>query len=110
MTATYVFAFDMNGFESIVNLTEVDEKHIAAKLADEVVPQDASSIVQFLTLRARFNQERRLEVWALGVDDGITENDLWAWAENDPQDLADKLRSRGHKIFANPPGPKARIV
>ena len=55
--------------------------------------------MHFLELRARYNAQRKMEVWILGVDDGLTEEDLWGWANSDPQSLADALRDRGHSIY-----------
>lgn len=99
MSDTFVFAFSEEGFESIINLTQIDQEYVMAKMAGQPLPQSAGSVCHFLELRGRYNAQRKLEVWALGVDDGLTEEDLWGWANSDPQSLADALRDRGHNIY-----------
>lgn len=100
MTDSFIFVFSEEGFECIVNLSKIDEKYVLAKLADEKLPTSVGHIVHMMEIRARYNQERKMEVWALQATDGITEDDLWAWAKTDPQDLAEKLRDRGVSVFS----------
>lgn len=101
MENTFIFAFDQDGFETIINLTELDMNAVQAKMLGEKAPQTVGSIVHFLQLRARFNGERRMEVWVLGAVEGITETELWEWANTDPQSLVDILRDRGHNIYGH---------
>ena len=99
MTNTFVFAFSEEGFETIINLSELDMEFVQKKMAGETLPQSPGSVLNFLQLRARYNAQRNMEVWALGADDGLTESDLWDWANSDPQGLAEALRDRGHNIY-----------
>jgi hypothetical protein len=96
---TYVFAFGNTGFESIVNLSEIDADEIVAKLADKKPVETVASVVSFLTLRAEFNGQRNMEVWLMGVSRDITDDDLDEWATQNPQDLADQIRLRGTNVY-----------
>lgn len=109
-TQTFIFAFSEEGFESIINLTAMDMAFIQAKMADEKLPQQPGNLVHMLELRARYNAQRKMEVWVLGVDQGLTEEDLWGWAENDPQSLANALRERGHAIYGAEYHSKKKVI
>jgi len=67
----FLFSFDQNGFEAIVNLTEIDEQCVLAKMADETPPQSVGSIISMCQMRARFNQPRNMEVWLAKLDESL---------------------------------------
>ncbi|SRR6056297_1976051 len=92
----FLFSFDQNGFEAIVNLTEIDEQCVLAKMADETPPQSVGSIISMCQMRARFNQPRNMEVWLAKLDESFTEEELLVWAERDPQAVADLARMGEH--------------
>lgn len=88
----FSFSFSREGFESIINLTEVDQEELMAKIEDRKPEQSVGSILTGLKLRAQYNQQRGMEVWLVKLDDHYTEENLWAWAESDPQAVADLAR------------------
>ena len=94
----FVFSFSQEGFEAIVNLTEIDQRMIMAKMADDKLPQSVNSILTMMTMRARYNQQRRMEVWLVKLSEEFTEEELWALAESDPQAAADIARQGEHLI------------
>ena len=106
----FAFAFAQGGFEAIVNLSKLDQEECLAKLADAPKPHNTpGSVIHYLKLRAQFNQQRRFELWTLGVASGLTEADLWDWATQDPQGLADIIRERGVPQFRPAPSENAVI-
>lgn len=92
----FMFSFSQEGFEAIVNLTEIDQQCVMAKLSDTKGPPSVDSILNMVSLRARFNEHRRMEVWMAKLDDSFTEEELWALAEEDPQVVADLARMGEH--------------
>jgi hypothetical protein len=88
----FVFSFSQEGWEAIVNLTEIDEQSVMAKMCDEKPKQTPDSILSMMELRARYNEHRRMEIWLVKLDDSFTEEDLRVWAEEDPQAVADLAR------------------
>lgn len=96
-----MFSFSSEGFECIVNLTEIDQAYLLAKMGgDTTGVQNVNNILSMTKLRAEFNQQQRMEVWLLKIDnDDVTEEDLVAWAERDPQAVADLAR-KGEPLYA----------
>lgn len=99
MANVFAFSFSMEGFEAIVNLTEIDQAYVMAKMAGEKLPTSVSSVIGMMQMRARYNQQRNMEVWLLKLEDDITEEELMAWAEVDPQAVADLAR-KGEAVYS----------
>jgi len=100
----FVFSFSNEGFEAIVNLTEIDQRNIMEKMAGEKTTETVSSILSMMQLRARYNEARRMEVWLLKLSEEFTAEDLESWAEEDPQAVADFAR-QGEPLY-----PDRRIL
>jgi hypothetical protein len=92
MANVFVFSFSQLGVEAIVNLSAIDEKYVLAKMGDQQLPQSVNSILSMMSIRARYNNQRRMEVWLLKLDDDFTEEELLALADDDPQQIADMAR------------------
>lgn len=104
----FVFSFSEEGFEAIVNLTEIDQASIMAKLSDDPKTTSVQSILKMMELRARYNQQRKMEVWLVKLSEDFTEKELLQWANEDPQAVADLAR-RGEQIAGEKPG-KQKII
>ena len=52
-------------------------------------------------MRARTNTQRCYEIYAIGVDGSITQDDIAAMFKTDPQYAADLIRERGEKIYSD---------
>lgn len=96
----FAFSFSQEGFEAVVNLTEIDEQCVMAKLADENPPTSVNNILNMMTMRAQFNEHRRMEVWLAKLDSSFTEQELLTWANKDPQAVADLARM-GECLFGD---------
>lgn len=88
----FAFSFSSEGFEAIVNLTEIDQAYVMAKMADQKLPQSVNSIISQMELRAKFNQARNMEVWLVKLSDDFDEKGLLEMARDDPQVAADIAR------------------
>ena len=105
----FVFSFSEEGFEAIVNLTAVDETSVLAKLSDEPATQSVDAILNMMTLRARFNSARKMEVWLVKLDESFTEEYLVSLAEDDPQ-LVANLARMGEQLTGEKPGLHKKVI
>lgn len=101
----YIFAWDQTGIESIIPISkyeDIDRDNTMRILADQPVEKNnLGQILSTLTLRARFNQHRHYEIYAIDCGFDIDEEE-WRkiWEEN-PQETADLIRKRGVKIYSD---------
>lgn len=100
MSFRYITLFDSEGFESIIDIT-CDVHHRAeAALCDEEDPQkEIAALINKMTLRARFNPQRSPEIWVFWSD--IDEKTLYKSACENPQMMADLIRSKGVKLYGD---------
>ena len=96
----FAFSFSSEGFEAIVNLSEIDQAGIIAKMGEESPSETVNGVLNMLSIRARFNQNRQMEIWLLKFDDGITEESLWEQCQSDPQSMATLAREHGEAVFS----------
>ena len=97
---TFVTLFDTEGFESIIDITEMEEDHIIRKLTDIDYNNEnskAGALVGQMSLRARFNGHRKSQVWAFQA--AASQETLMEIAHGNPQGMADLIRSKGLELF-----------
>ena len=106
MTANaFIFSWCQEGIESIIPITQyeiIDKQNIFKHLKGENPTRNPmDSIIQSLILRARFNPQRHYEIYAVECDPSLDE-EFWKkqWEEW-PQEIADLIREKGHKIFSD---------
>lgn len=111
----FLTSWNSEGVEAVVDITKdyVDEFDSAqAKLMGEPdpakLPSNAGRMLHMMTLRARF-QGNRFEIYGLLTDKTITEQDLRAWAESDPQGYVDMVRERGVSLY-NTRSPRDDVI
>lgn len=120
MSNTYILSWDMYGLEACINASEIEHERIINILSDTNSPwnrekrqgKSLNYTLNALTLRAKFNPQRHYEIYAIEVDDSITEKDIVGMFADAPNDAAELIRSRGHKIHSDrmPPEEKNRVV
>lgn len=99
---TYILSWDCFGLESCINATQEDINRTWNLLRDSnEVSTDVAQVLQQLIFRARFNTQRHYEIYAIDVDNTITEDDIVSQFESNPQGMADLVRSRGRKIYSD---------
>lgn len=96
----FALSFSREGFEAIIDLTEIDTAYVLAKMTGETTPQSVGNLLGMLSLRARFNQERDMEVWLIKTSEDITLKDLEDLEKEDPQALANLAR-QGEAVFSS---------
>jgi hypothetical protein len=104
-TNAFIFSWDQLGIEAIVPITQYehhDKQNLINILSEKPTDRNPlNSIVQSLLLRARFNPERHYEIYAIDCSEGMDE-EFWQkqWDEY-PQETADLIRKRGHKLYSD---------
>lgn len=95
----YLAYFDSLGFESIIDLS-AHERDLTWSALKGTAPK-MKLPVQYMILRAKANPQRFPEIWTFTAE-GISKEDLEAYAETDPQFLADLIRKNGNAVFVTP--------
>lgn len=104
-TNAFIFSWDQYGIESIVPITEYehwDKQNLIRMLSDKKPERNPlNSIVQRLILRAKVNQQRHYEIYAVDCSPELDE-EFWQkqWKEH-PQFTAELIRERGHKLYSD---------
>lgn len=104
-TNAFIFSWDQEGIESIIPITAYehhDKQNLMRMLGDQpTIHNPLDGIVNSLILRARYNTQRHYEIYAVDCDEAIDEA-FWKEQWNDyPQETAELIRERGHKLFSD---------
>lgn len=97
---TFIVMWDINGLESIVNVSEGEQQAIMDTLADR--PIQWRNPIQTWLLRARYNSQRHYEIYV--IDAAADTEDMIEAFESDPQYMVDLIRKRGRKLWGEPLG------
>jgi hypothetical protein len=101
----FIFGWDQLGIESIVPISQyerIDIDNTMRLLREEpIIRNPLNDIIQMLTLRARFNTHRHYEIYAIDCDPGMDEKFWQEQWDKYPQETAEIIRQRGHKLFSD---------
>jgi len=104
-TNAFIFSWDQSGIESIVPISQyerIDIDNTMRLLREQPrIQNPLDHIVRRLLLRARFNTHRHYEIYAIDCDPSMDEKfwqDQW---DKYPQETAELIRERGHKLFSD---------
>ncbi len=101
----FVFSWDNQGIESIVPITQYehwDKQNLIRLLKEQSRTQNPlDSILHNLILRAKFNSHRHYEIYAIDCDPSLDEAFWKEQWEKYPQETADLIREKGHKIYSD---------
>ena len=113
-TNAYIFAWDQQGIESIIPITEYEEwdrDNTMRILKNEPTERNPLwSILQNLILRAKANGHRHYEIYSVDCAFAIDEQewrDIWT---ADPQGTADLIRARGVKIYSDREDRSSQLI
>lgn len=103
----FIISWCCEGLEGIVPIDQYekwDEQKVFRILQGTVQDNERNpmnGILQSMVLRARYNMQRRYEIYAIEATDGINENDIREMFENAPHHAADTIRRIGVKIYSD---------
>lgn len=113
-TNAFVLSWDQLGLESVIPITQYEDwehQDLLDVLADRKPTTNPLGKILFsLTMRARFNQQRHYEIYAIDCDTSITEEDWRDMFERNPQGSADMVRERGVVIHSDRLSTKIKIT
>lgn len=93
----FIAYFDCLGFECILDATAHEHKSTWAALKDERHPRLP---LPEMMLRAKFNPQRRPEIWMFNSE--IDLETLKEYAKEEPQFLANLIREKGNPLYTTP--------
>jgi hypothetical protein len=96
----FLFMWDMYGLEFCQDITKVEKRNMIKALKNEQLERPFN--LHALLLRARFNSQRNYEVYTMTVEQGITEEEVKEWFDDNPQYAVDQIRARGRKLYSEP--------
>jgi len=107
----FVVCWCEEGLECVVPVTEIEKEIAWSILTNKGAPgnDNINKILNMLILRARYNQQRHYEIYAVNAVFGITKEDITTMFEQSPQSAADLIRERGVKIYSDRAVVKNRI-
>lgn len=96
---TWLLAWDDIGLEAVVNVSRLEQEYVYNALTNEPATDKRISLINHVTLRARFNSHRHYEVWMLNADDEI-DREQFEWGfEVNPDTFKSLVRSKGVKVY-----------
>ena len=100
MSKNNIFAimWDCNGLEAVEQVPDPALTTFAV-LQDREPPRPPN--LNTWALRARFNSQRNYEIYIVHATPEITQEDIRAMFEADPQTAADTIRRLGHKFYSD---------
>lgn len=104
-TNAFIFSWDCNGIEAIIPITQYekwDQENLIRLLKNEDKKSNPlNTIIRTLIMRARFNTQRHYEIYAVDCDSSLDE-EFWKeqWSSA-PQETADLIREKGHKLYSD---------
>ena len=108
--------WDMNGLESLINVTQIEKKHKQwekeniFRLLKEETPtvRPAHVPLDMMIMRAKFNSQRHYEIYTF--DSELSEQDIRETFETSPQVMANAIRKVGYKFYSDRATKSAVIV
>ena len=101
MSHDFIVMWSNEGLEYVADITADEQRVIIEALKGNKSPRHAYANPFHLRLRAQFNTQRHYEIYYIGVDEGVTEQDIRDMFRRDPQGSADLIRSKGECFYSN---------
>lgn len=100
----FLLFWDMHGLETAIDIDDSIQSRVEAILKDSSpVPQDISTLIACLTMRATYNIDRNYEMYAIGMPHGTTVEDIFGMFDVNPNKMAALVRSKGIKLLSSSP-------
>ena len=99
MTHQFVIMWDCNGLEYVGDISAEQGKKTWAALQGQ--EHRGMPNLLHMRLRAQANQQRNYEIYFVDANEGITEADIRAMFESDPQTAAETVRRLGQEFYSN---------
>lgn len=96
---TWILSWDDIGLEAVINWTEMQRNDVLETLKNNTSAR-AYEIINVLQLRARFNTQRNPEIYAINMEDSLTEKEIRDTFQDGGDAIKELIRRKAHyKIF-----------
>ena len=113
-TNAFIFSWDCEGIEAIIPITQYekwDQENLMRLLKNEnKLRNPLDTIIQTLLMRARMNSQRHYEIYAVDCDNSMDEQFWREQWDRCPQETAELIRERGHKLYSDRRQREYKIV
>jgi hypothetical protein len=110
MSDTIALMWDCNGLEAAVNVSDISRQRVWAALEGKDQRQvSVEPNLMHWKLRAQANAQRHYEIYIITVEDGVTVDDICRAFDSAPQEMADTVRSIGHRFYSDRATDQVRI-
>lgn len=106
----FVVSWCSTGLEGIIPVTELEKQDTFDILSGKEPRYAASTSVNMMLLRARFNPQRFYEIYSIAAKAGITADDIRGLFDSNPQYAAELIRERGNKIYSDRPTTNQNVI
>ena len=96
--SVFAIMWDCNGLEAVARVPNPADTTFALLKGAE---PPRSPNINTWSLRARYNTQRHYEIYIITAVSGITEDDIRAMFEADPQTAANTIRRIGEKYYSD---------
>ena len=108
--------WDMNGLESLINVTQIEKEHAQWEKENifRILKEENHAVkpahvpLDMMILRAKFNSQRHYEIYAF--DSELSEQAISKTFETSPQVMVDAIRGIGHKFYSDRATKSAVII
>lgn len=94
--ATWILSWDDTGIEAVINWTEEQNKYVEETLRNGQAKKDLVQLINYLEMRARFNNHRCPEIYAVNIDDEMDQDQIANYFEESPAVFKDLIRTKAH--------------
>ena len=101
MTHQFVVMWCNEGLEYVGDITADNQRVVWESLQGRESPRHALANPFHLRLRAQFNPQRHYEIYFIGTEEGVSEEDIRSMFKNSPQTAADTIREKGECFYSN---------
>jgi hypothetical protein len=98
----FLLFWDIYGLESAVDMDLIVQRRTEAILKEEQSQDpDLGELISVMKMRAQFNTDRQYELYAINLPADYTQDAVHDMFEQNPQAMADLVRSKGIKLIGN---------
>lgn len=102
MSRTVLLMWDCEGLETAFSISDLEQQRMWAMLKGEDpnrIPMPLPIVA--LKMRAQANMHRFYEIYIVETTDDISVDDIAQAFEKAPQEMADRIRKIGHKVYSD---------
>jgi len=101
MSDTIAVMWDSDGLEAAVNVDDIQRQRTWAALKGQAPNRIPGPNLLMWRLRAEANPQRHYEIYLIAVEPDVTVTDICEAFHKAPQEMADTIRSIGHRYYSN---------